>query len=129
MKNLIIKRHTDKVSDTTPDINFNAENGICEIYGQSFMDNAVEFFHPVLKWIVAYIENIAKPLNVIIKLKYYNTGTSRSIFTMLEYLKEFEDKGGVVNVEWHFSKNDIDTEEDIIDLGEESEMDIKLVKI
>jgi hypothetical protein len=98
-----------------PTVNFNAKTGICEISGESFLEDTVEFYKPLIDWIEEYINNVKGPLALIIKLTYFNTSTSRSILDILNLLRDYEESGGEIVVNWHYDENDIDMEEDIDD--------------
>ena len=98
-----------------PTVNFNAKTGICEISGESFLEDTVEFYRPLIDWIEEYINAVKGPIALIIKLTYFNTSTSRSILDILNLLRDYEESGGEIVVNWHYDENDIDMEEDIDD--------------
>jgi hypothetical protein len=98
-----------------PTVSFNAKTGICEISGESFLEDTVEFYRPLIDWIEEYVTSVKGPLALIIKLTYFNTSTSRSILDILNLMRDFEESGGEVVVNWHYDENDIDMEEDIDD--------------
>jgi hypothetical protein len=98
-----------------PSVSFNAKTGICEISGESFLEDTVEFYRPLIDWIEEYINIVQGPLALIIKLTYFNTSTSRSILDILNLLRDYEEAGGEIVVNWHYDENDIDMEEDIDD--------------
>ena len=98
-----------------PTVNFNAKTGICQISGESFLEDTVEFYKPLIDWIEEYINNVRGPIALIIKLTYFNTSTSRSILDILNLLRDYEESGGEIVVNWHYDENDIDMEEDIDD--------------
>lgn len=98
-----------------PTVSFNAKTGICEISGESFLEDTVEFYRPLIDWIEEYINAVQGPLALIIKLTYFNTSTSRSILDILNLLRDYEEAGGEIVVNWHYDENDIDMEEDIDD--------------
>jgi hypothetical protein len=98
-----------------PTVSFNAKTGICQISGESFLEDTVEFYRPLIDWVDEYINSVKGPIALIIKLSYFNTSTSRSILDILNLLRDYEEEGGEVVVNWHFDENDIDMEEDIDD--------------
>ncbi len=110
-----------------PTVNFNAQTGICEISGESFLEDTVEFYKPLIQWLEEYTEEVKKPIAFIIKLTYFNTSTSRSILDLLNVLKDYEDNGGEVVINWHYDENDIDMEEDIEDYMIDTGLDINLI--
>jgi len=110
-----------------PTVKFNAQTGICELSGESFLEDTVEFYKPIVDWIDEYIDQIKNPIAFIIKLSYFNTSTSRSILDILNMLKDYEEDGGEVVINWHFDENDIDMEEDIDDYIIDTGLDINKI--
>ncbi|OQX98787.1 MAG: hypothetical protein B6I20_10655 [Bacteroidetes bacterium 4572_117] len=98
-----------------PEVSFNAKTGICEISGESFLEDTIDFYSILIDWLDQYINVVKRPIAFIIKLSYFNTSTSRSILDIMNILKDYEDDGGEVVVNWHFDENDVDMEEDIDD--------------
>ena len=110
-----------------PSVNFNVKTGICEINGESFLEDTVEFYRHLIDCIDGYIEDVKGPLALIIKLSYFNTSTSRSILDILNLLKDYEEDGGEIVINWHFDENDVDMEEDIDDYIIDTGLDINKI--
>ena len=129
MQDLIIKKSTEKVS-TTPAISFLVEQGECIMDGKSYMQDAFDFYEPLIEWIENYFtEYDQKTLKFIIKLTYYNTSSSKMLFDLLMTLQKHKDSGQDLTIEWHYDSLDDDLEEDIQDLIDSAEVDIELVEI
>lgn len=96
-----------------PTVNFSAEDGIMEISGRSTTENSIAFFQPLYDWVHEYTCNPATETTVNIKLEYFNTSTSRWIFKILKKLESSSDKFQKLQVNWHYS------DEDILDAGED----------
>ena len=111
----------------TPSVNFSTITGICEISGESFLEDTVEFYTPLLDWLETYTTKIKRPIAFIIKLTYFNTSTSRCILDILNVLKDFEEDEGELIVNWHFDENDTDMEEDIEDYMIDTGLKINLI--
>ncbi len=127
MDNLILKKNSE-IEFTKSDIEFKTDSGICEIAGVSIMENPDEFYSPIYDWIKSYIAD-HKFLKLVLKLSYYNTTSSKMIFDLLLMLKQFEETGGELIVEWHFDEWDTDMEEDIEGIIEDTGINIQTVKI
>jgi hypothetical protein len=123
MENLII--HTSPETPYFPRVNFNYETGVCEIIGESFMEETYKFYAPLMAWLEQYIaENKKVVFNI--KLTYFNTSSSRSILDILDLLREYSEKGGDVEVFWYYDPNDPDMEDEVEDFRIESGLDLKL---
>jgi hypothetical protein len=110
-----------------PTVDFNAENGVCVISGESFLEDTIEFYDPLVQWLEEYTTQIKNPITFEIKLTYFNTSTSRSILDLLNVLKDYEETGGQVIVNWHYDEDDIDMEEDIEDYMLDTGLEINMI--
>lgn len=98
-----------------PTVRFDAETGVCELSGESFLEETEDFYDPLKKWLKQYIEEEKKPITFNYKLTYFNTSSSRCILDMLKILKKYEDEGGDVTVNWYYDEDDLDMEEALED--------------
>jgi hypothetical protein len=90
-----------------PVVSFNGNTGICEISGESYMEETYKFYLPIIKWLEDFTKE-GKPVEFNFKLTYFNTSSSRLILEILEILKRFNDKGGKVNLNWYYNAEDPD---------------------
>jgi len=110
-----------------PSVNFDADSGICELAGESYLEETVEFYTPLIQWLKTYIEEESRPLTFNIKLTYFNTSSSRCILDILNIIKVYEENGGTIIVNWYFDPDDTDMEEEIEDYMIDSEIKISLI--
>jgi hypothetical protein len=127
MKDLIIERQK-KEFYTYPEIDFSADSGICKIEGESFMENAKEFYEPVFEWLKEFSKrNSDTKLQMNINLAYYNTSSSKSLSKLIFLLKEFSDSGTSVEINWKYASTDREMEDDIMDLQVETGISINMI--
>lgn len=125
MDNLIIKgSHGDFF---IPDIDFNADTGILEISGESYIEDTTKFYEPVLGWLKEYTKQAYGSIILNIKLTYFNTSSSRSILDILYIVKNYEDKGGDVTVNWYYNGDDYEIEEEVEDYTIDTGLKINLI--
>ncbi|OFY58735.1 MAG: hypothetical protein A2Y87_12805 [Bacteroidetes bacterium RBG_13_46_8] len=124
MESLVINEV--KGSPYYPGVHFNAETGICEMHGESYMEETYKFYEPLITWINEYIK-LKKPLAVNFKLTYFNTNSSRLILDILDIVRKYKDSGGAVSVNWYYDKKDPDMIEEVEDFILESGMKINLI--
>ncbi|MBN2762977.1 MAG: DUF1987 domain-containing protein [Bacteroidales bacterium] len=110
MESLIINEV--KGSPYYPAVSFNAETGVCEMRGESYMEETYKFYEPLIGWINTYILQ-KKPLEMHFKLTYFNTNSSRLILDILDIFNKYHESGGSVNVYWYYDKKDPDMVEEI----------------
>ena len=123
MKNLNI----DDDLENEPKVVFNAQNGICTISGHCYPEDAHRFFEELANWFKEYIEKVKGSISFIIKLKYFNSSSSRSIFRLLNLLKGYKDNGGVVEIAWHYDEDDEYMLEEISGYSEEANIPIEKI--
>jgi hypothetical protein len=92
----------------TPTVTFSAQTGICEIAGESYLEESFEFYDRLIAWINKYFEEGNEQITVNFKLVYFNTSSSRAILDLLRTLKGFEDAGKNVTVNWYYPDPDDD---------------------
>ena len=125
MKNLYINISPDLIY--YPIVDFNAETGICEISGESYMEETYTFYEPIITWLRSFVE-LRKKLVLDIKLTYFNTSSSRFILEMLDVLKSFKNQGGDVSVNWYYREEDPDMLNEINDISGETGLDFNIIK-
>ena len=125
MDNLKIEGSADTFY--TPTVDFCAETGILEIIGESYLEDAKSYYVILNNWIENYIKEENRPIILNIKLSYYNTSTSKSILELLYILKEYQDKGGDVSINWYYSEDDIEVNEEVEDFEIETGLKINLI--
>jgi len=112
----------------TPAVRFIAETGVCEISGESFLEETAKFYAPVAEWLKNYTISENKTLIFSIKLTYFNTSTSKWILNILNILKDYEQDGNNLIVNWYYDEDDVDMQDDIEDYELDSGLTINKIK-
>ncbi len=102
--------HLSKSKDT-PEIILDPDTGILTITGESYPENAFEYYKPVLSWLQEFAQRKQDAIVVNFKLQYFNSSSSKCLLDVLEILEEFHQGGGTVTVNWYYQKDDVDIEE------------------
>jgi len=113
-----------------PTVDFNAETGICTLGGESYLEDTVEFYAPILKWLKQFTSETKKNIVFNFKLRYFNTSSSKCIIDILHILRKYEESGGAIEVNWFYdsSEEDIEDElEEIEDFTIESNIKINMI--
>jgi hypothetical protein len=101
---------------TTPSIVFDADKNEFKISGRSIPADAAIFFSPADRWAEKFTAVFDKEtFSIDIMLDHLNTGSVRSILTILTRFIRMKSRGKTVNINWHYEQED----EDIRDKGEE----------
>lgn len=91
-----------------PSITLDKRTRTFEIAGTSFPEDARQFYKPVIQWIDDYMENPAEELDLVFKLTYYNTSSSKIIHSIFEKFEYLYDQGYTIRIKWHYEIDDED---------------------
>ena len=97
----------------SPEISFDAKQGIFDIIGNSIPENTDRFYEPLLDWLKVYFQNPRENSTLNIKLFYINSASIRHILTLVELMDSFYKKDIKITVNWYYEEDD----EDILDNG------------
>lgn len=125
MENLII--NGDHELFDVPIVHFNAETGLCEIEGESYLEKTAEFYDKLLAWLIQYMAEVRGDIAFSFKLTYFNTSSSKRLLYIMLRLKEYVNNGGNVSANWHYNPKDIEMEEAVEDFMSISKLDINLI--
>ena len=121
MENIIL--HTNPDTRYFPEVMFDFNKGLCELSGESYMEETYKFYAPLIDWLKKYFAE-KKPLVFNFKLSYFNTSTSRTIIEILELFKTYKSTGGSITVNWYYSSEDPDMRDEVQDFIDEVGFDI-----
>jgi len=110
-----------------PSVKLDADTGICEIGGESYLEESSLFYQPIYDWLLEYTKT-KKPLVFNFRLSYVNTSSSKHILFILRLLKKYGEEGNDVQSYWYIEQGDMDTEEDVEDYMIITGLKIEIVK-
>lgn len=92
---------------STPEINFDPINHVLSIQGQSYPENAFQFYQPILQWLDDYLKELRFDIEVRMDftMPYINTSSSKCIFMVLDKLAEAHSLGAKVVVNWYYDED------------------------
>jgi hypothetical protein len=109
-----------------PGVVFDADSGVCEINGESYMEEAYKFYYPLINWLKEFTKNENGKIILNIKLIYFNTSTTKCLLDMFEILKKYKNNGNEVEINWFYDKEDPDMIDEVKDFEKEAEIDIEV---
>lgn len=124
MEDLKIKG--EKGTFFVPNIHFSAKTGICEVQGESYLEDTFTFYQPLVDWIKEFAST-QQPITLNVGLTYFNTASSRSILDLLEALKAYEETGGQVKVNWTVKDWDEDMQQEVEDFAMDADLPINII--
>jgi hypothetical protein len=120
MENIEINRNVS--TPYFPSVSFDASSGLCEISGESYMEEAYKFYLPLINWIKQYTEEEKGKIDLQIKLIYFNTSTSKCLLDIFELLNKYQQQGGQIEVTWYYDEDDPDMVDEVKDFEKEAEL-------
>lgn len=89
-------------SETTPSVRFDPASSTLRLEGESYPEDVVAFYGPVVSWLRDYLSSATSALTVQFALRYINTSSSKALLDLLLVLDDHYRSGGIVAVEWHY---------------------------
>lgn len=102
------KVHGDDELPFTPDVKLEVSTGNGLIEGESYLEDAFEFYKKITDWLKEHIATFDKPINLVIKLNYFNTSSSRGILTLLSDMAVYQRQGKNIKISWYYPVPDED---------------------
>jgi len=122
MENLHLE--SEKSIFFSPYINFNADTGVCEIAGESYLEDAFAFYQKLRDWIDAYT---GQRLIVKFNLTYFNTSSSKGILGVVKAIKRQKEQGKEVFVTWYYPNDNYDLEMEGADFMRDTDLEFTLI--
>ncbi len=89
----------------SPDIILNKKDNFFLLSGKSVVENAEDFYNPILKWFKNYFNNPNKNTEIIFFLEYLNSSSSLQIGNIIESILKNKDKTKIV-INWLYESSD-----------------------
>ncbi|MCG8996042.1 biofilm regulation phosphoprotein SiaC [Laribacter hongkongensis] len=100
---------------STPAIDTDWTSGRVSLRGDSYPEDAFEFFDPLLTWINRYLAEIQAPLTLELSLLYINTSSIRMLMDLFDDMESAHQAGKAVSLAWHYDAEN----ERVAELAEE----------
>jgi hypothetical protein len=104
MDNLLIER-----TDNSPKVLFDPTELFFTIKGISRPENADKFYMPVVNWLEKFAAQrpaTSTPVNIEIKLTYFNSSTIRYLSDVFRIFSKLHDGGMRVIIDWYVDSDD-----------------------
>ena len=111
MKNIEIE-----ATKSSPKIILNPNTHIHEIRGESYPENSLEFYEPIIEWLKEYVDELGDNKAIfIIEIYYFNSSSSKALMDIFDIFEDASKEGKNITVNWIYdSDNDA-----ILEYGEE----------
>ncbi len=95
-------------SDRTPYVKLDKESSLIVLQGNTYPEDAHEFFRPIMRWIYLYIKNPNPHTHVDLMFTYLNSTSERIIFDLIERFQKLYNRGYHVTIRWYYEEDDDD---------------------
>ncbi|MBW5449371.1 DUF1987 domain-containing protein [Cohnella sp. CFH 77786] len=94
-------------SRSTPEVRFDPGQDMLAIRGSCYPENALQFFHPLLRWVDEYLEQLPAEaaVRVELELPYINTSSIKGFLTLFEKLEAAHLTGKNIVVFWSYDED------------------------
>ncbi len=97
-----MEKYRVEATKYTPLIDFDPVAGTLLIEGDSWPENAVDVYRPLLEVLEEYFESGKLSLDVVLKLDYMNTCSSRMMIDIIGQLQSYHDTGLSISLAWYY---------------------------
>ena len=117
MDNIKINR-----TERSPDIDFNFQNNVFSIRGESYPEHVPAFFGPPISSLESYLDGVSEGnVEFNFELIYFNSTSAKVMMKLFDFLDETARKGVNIAINWFYESDDDNMEELGIEFGEDLE--------
>jgi hypothetical protein len=110
---------------TSPEVDFKFDSHQLTLRGESYPENAAAFYAPITQQLRAYLASLQDTtVTVDIALAYFNSSSTKMLFSIFDALDESARQGNTIRVNWYFDEED----ETIFEFGEELKADFEAIE-
>jgi hypothetical protein len=114
-----MKSFIHKATDLTPEIILAPAEYRFIIAGKSAPEDVRGLYYPVLEWMEEFVAEVRKennytdtnPLRLKLDLEYFNSSSAKFLFDIFGHLRDLNNEGTPVEIEWHYDEEDTDLRE------------------
>ncbi len=118
---------------TTPEVHFDPENYKFHIKGNSYPENSVKFYQPIVTLIENFVNNHPidpqRTFEVIVELEYFNTSTAKALLDLFRLFETLYQRGQPVQIKWLYMEEDTEMEDAGLDYQAAIKLPFELVTI
>lgn len=106
MENFIIAQ-----TKYTPLIQLSFKDRILRIIGDSYPENAMEVYQPLIAKLETYFANPEQELQIELNFDFVSTSSKKMLTDIITILEGYHDLGHLINLTWYFPEGDLDWQE------------------
>ena len=108
-----------KATRSTPRVYFDPNSHIHDIAGESYPEDAFEFYRPIMDWLEEYLSTLeGKRVVFNFDILYFNSSSSKVFMDIFDSLEDASTDNNII-VNWHYDEDN----EAALEYGEDFEED------
>jgi hypothetical protein len=124
-----VERLVIAATKSTPTVDFDAKQKQLAIRGESYPENAFQFYEPILQWLDSFLQQspVEGPIEMSLQLPYINTSSSKCVMMILEKLEKAKEQGSRAIVNWYYdpeNENELECAEEFKEFVELDEFNL-----
>jgi hypothetical protein len=124
-----VERLVIAATKSTPTVDFDAKQKQLAIRGESYPENAFQFYEPILQWLDSFLQQSPAegPIEMSLQLPYINTSSSKCVMMILEKLEKAKEQGNRAIVNWYYdpeNENELECAEEFKEFVELDEFNL-----
>lgn len=98
-------------TDDRPTVILDKDSSKFEFSGKSLPEDVEEFYRPIIDWLDDYCEDPNDKTDVVFKMDYFNTASSKMLLDVMGKFEEMKENGKDVVIHWYYMEDDEDMQE------------------
>ena len=115
-------------TEKTPEVILDKDNSVFQISGRSIVENAHEFYNPVLSWFKEYFKSPNTNTEFVLNIDYLNSSSSLQIMKIIMIFEKNKSNNNLKVIWKHESEDELSRERGE-ELRDSSEIDFELLII
>ncbi len=91
---------------STPAVDYRVSSGICTIVGVSTPVDSMDFYHPIIQWVVDAQHEIVEGTKFEFQLNYFNSSSMKALLWLIQQISELIQSGKKWQLVWVVLEDD-----------------------
>jgi hypothetical protein len=101
-------------TSSTPQVSFNVSTQLCSLTGVSTPVDSMDFYRPIIQWVVDHQDVIADDTKFEFQLNYFNSSSMKALLWLIQQISDLIQSGR----NWHLVWVVIEEDEFMLEGGE-----------
>lgn len=112
---------------SSPSVHLSLAEGLASLAGESYPENAFDYYAPIIAWIKEFLATRTGPLKLELRLSYLNTSSTKCLVDILDELENAHTSGREVGVVWYCERGNERAQESAEEFREDVELPFDIV--